>query len=248
MQSALALAHDLSEPHGLAHAFLFSAMLHQLRRESRMAQDHAEAALAIATQHELLLYQAMATVARGWAKIEPDQEEEINEIRRGLDAYEATGTQLVRPQLLALLAEGLHVAGNVKEALHVVAEALAVAERNSEHYYDAELYRLKGELLLVEASVPARAQAAGGGTFDSEHSSRKLIQAEECLLQSIKIARRQKARSFELRASTHLARHYKKQGRLKEGRALLSKIYSSFTEGADTSDVRDAKALLSEIS
>lgn len=248
MQSALALAHDLSEPHGLAHAFLFSAMLHQLRRESRMAQDHAEAALAIATQHELLLYQAMATVARGWAKIEPDQEEEINEIRRGLDAYEATGTQLVRPQLLALLAEALHVAGHVEEALHVVAEALAVAERNSEHYYDAELYRLKGELLLVETSVPARAQAVGGGTFESDHSPRKLIQAEECLLQSIKIARRQKARSFELRASTHLARHYKKQGRLKEGRALLSKIYATFTEGADTSDVREAKALLSEIS
>jgi hypothetical protein len=129
MQSALTLAHDLSEPHGLAHAFLFSAILHQLRRENRKAQGYAEAALAIATEHQLLLYQAMAAVVRGWAKIEPDQEEEIEEIRRGLDAYEATGTQLVRPQLMALLAEALRIAGRVKEALHIAGETLAVAQR-----------------------------------------------------------------------------------------------------------------------
>jgi predicted ATPase len=248
MQSALALAHELSQPHGLAHAFIFCAILHQLRRENRMAQGYAQAALAIATEHQLLLYQAMATVVKGWAKIEPDQEEEIAEIRRGLDAYRATGTELVRPQLMALLAEALHVAGLVKEALHVVAEALAVAQRHSEHYYDAELYRLKGELLLVDAKEPALAQAAGGGTFEAERSRRISIQAEECFHESIKIAQRQKARSLELRASTHLARHYQTQGRLKEARKLLSKIYSALTEGFDTSDVREAKELLSEIS
>jgi DNA-binding winged helix-turn-helix (wHTH) protein/predicted ATPase len=248
MQSALALAHDLSEPHGLAHAFLFAAILYQLRRENRMAQGYAEAAVAIATEHQLLLYQAMASVVRGWAKMEPDQEEEIDKIRRGLEAYQATGTQLVRPQLLALLAEALHIAGLVKEALYVVAEALSVAQRNSEHYYDAELYRLKGALLLVEASEPALAQAAAGGSFEAERSRRLLIQAEECFDESIKIAQRQKARSLELRASTHLARHYQNQGRVEDARVLLSKIYSTFTEGFDTSDLRDAKALLSEIS
>jgi predicted ATPase len=149
---------------------------------------------------------------------------------------------------MALLAEALHVAGLVKEALHVVAEALAVAQRHSEHYYDAELYRLKGELLLVDAKEPALAQAAGGGTFEAERSRRISIQAEECFHESIKIAQRQKARSLELRASTHLARHYQTQGRLKEARKLLSKIYSALTEGFDTSDVREAKELLSEIS
>jgi len=180
--------------------------------------------------------------------MEPDQEEEIDKIRRGLEAYQATGTQLVRPQLLALLAEALHIAGLVKEALYVVAEALSVAQRNSEHYYDAELYRLKGALLLVEASEPALAQAAAGGSFEAERSRRLLIQAEECFDESIKIAQRQKARSLELRASTHLARHYQNQGRVEDARVLLSKIYSTFTEGFDTSDLRDAKALLSEIS
>src|SRR6185369_15116336 len=216
MQSGLALAHELSEPHGLAHAFIFSAILYQLRRDNRMAQGYAEAAYAIATEHQLLLYQAMAAVVRGWAKIEPEQEEEIQKIRRGLDAYQATGTQLVRPQLMALLAEALHIAGHVKEALHIVGEALAVAQRHGEHYYDAELCRLKGELLLVEASIPALAQAASGEAFEVERSRRISIQAEECFHQSIQIAQQQKARSLELRTSTHLARYYQKQGRLKE--------------------------------
>jgi len=248
IESALALAHDLAQPHGLAHAFLFSAILHQLRRENRIAQEHAEAVLAIATEHQLLLYHAMATVVRGWARTEPGGKEEVEEIQRGLDAYQATGTQLVRPQLLALLAETLHIAGRVKEALVVLAEALAVAERNSEHYYDAELYRLKGELLLMEATGPGLSRAAAVGRVVVERSQPALTEAEECFHQSIKIAQRQKARSLELRVSTNLARHYQHQGRLKEARLLLSNICSTFTEGFDTSDMREAKALLSKLS
>ena len=213
-----------------------------------MAQEHAESALAIATEHQLLLYQAMAAVVRGWARTEPGGQEEIEEIQRGLDAYQATGTQLVRPQLLALLAEALHLAGRSKDASVVLAEALAVAERNSEHYYDAELYRLKGELILMSSTGAALAQAAALGSVRVEGGRRALTEAEECFHQSIKIAQRQKVRSLELRASTNLARHYQNQGRFEEARVLLSKIYSTFTEGFDTSDMRAAKALLSEMS
>jgi predicted ATPase/DNA-binding winged helix-turn-helix (wHTH) protein len=229
MQKALTVAQGLSEPHGLAHAFYFSAILHQLRREKRTAQEHAEAALAIAIKHRLPLYQAMATIVRSWASVEQGQQEEAEELRRGLAAYEATGTEILRPHHLGLLAEALHIAGQVKEALAVVDEALAGAECNGEHYYDAELYRFKGELLLVET--------AGRST-----------KAEECFHQAMRIAQLQKARSLELRAATSLARHYQQQSRLEEARVLLARIYSTFTEGFDTSDMREAKALLSALS
>src|SRR5215471_16903092 len=178
MQKALTLAHDLAEPHGLGHAFFFSAMLHQLRREKRLAQEHAEAALAIATEHRLLLYQAIATIARSWARIEPGQQEEIAEIRRGLAAHQATGTELLRPHLLGLLAEALHLAGQSNEALLALDDALALADRNSEHYYQAELYRLKGELLLVESTGRALFKTAAVGQSIVERSQPVSITAE----------------------------------------------------------------------
>jgi predicted ATPase len=230
MQKALTLAHDLAEPHGLAHAFFFSSILHQLRGDKRLAREHAEASLAIATEHRLLLYQAIATITRSWAKVEPGQLEETDEILRGLAAHQATGTELLRPHFLGLLAEALHIAGRSEEALLVLDEALALARRNTELYYEAELYRLKGELLLLEST------------------GRAWTKAEECLHQSMKIAQRQKARSLELRAATSLARHYQHQARLQDARVLLTKIYSTFTEGFDTSDLREAKALLHALS
>jgi predicted ATPase len=244
MKKALTLAHDLSEPHGLAHAFSFSAILHQLRRERRLAQEHAEAALAIATEHRLLLYQALATITRSWARIEPGQQEEAEEIRRGLAAYQATGTELLRPHLLGLLAEALHIAGQGKQALPVLDDALALADRNSELYYQAELYRLKGELLLMKSTGRPLFKTAAVGQGVGERGQLTSINAEECFHQSMKIAQQQKAKSLELRAATSLARHYQKQARPDEARVLLTRICSTFTEGFDTSDMLEAKALL----
>ena len=101
MQEALTLARELSEPHGLAHALFFAAILHQLRREERMAQEHAEAAIAISSEHGLVMYQAQATITRGWALIEQGrQEEAIEQMRQGLAAYQATGTELLTSALL----------------------------------------------------------------------------------------------------------------------------------------------------
>src|SRR5262249_22174128 len=152
----------------------------------------------------------------------PGQHEEVEEIRRGLAAHQATGTELLRPHFLGLLAEALHIAGETKEALLVVDEALALADRNSERYYLAELYRLKGDLLLME-------------------STERAVYAKECSHQPLKIARLKKARSLEFRAATSLARHYQKQARPDEARVLLTGICSTFTEGLDTSDMREAK-------
>src|SRR5262249_38816559 len=146
IQDALVLAGELSEPNVLAPALFFSAILHQLRREEQIAQEHAAAAIAISSGHGLVLYEAMATITRSWALIEQGREEEaIERMREGLAAYQETGTEVIRPHFLALLADALDKTRKSEEALRVVEEALAVARSNGERYYQAELYRLKGE-------------------------------------------------------------------------------------------------------
>jgi len=232
IQGALALAHELSEPHSLAHVLNFAAVLHQLRREERLAQEQAEAAIALSSEHGLVLYQAMATITRGWTLIERGLDEEgIEQMRQGLVAYQATGTEVVRPHFLALLAEGLGKNGQAVEGLRLLEEALALANRTGEGYYRAELYRLKGRLLLMQSSEPLA-----------------FANAEGCFNRSIEIAQHQKAKSLELRSVMSLARLYQNQGKQQEARGLLSQIYNSFTEGFDTADLREAKALLDELS
>ena len=228
-QDALALARETSEPHSLAHALLSTAILHQLRREPQQARDHAEAAIAVSTAHGLVMYLAMATITRGWAGIEPGREEEaIDEMRRGLAALQTTGAQLMRPHFLALLAAALEKAGRADEGLRVLEEALAIALSTGERFYEAELYRLKGELLLAQASSAA--------------------DAEGCFNQSLETARRQKAQALELRAVMSLARLHHNQGKANTALELLSRTYGRFTEGLATPDLRDAEALLSELS
>jgi predicted ATPase len=225
MQEALVLARELSEPHSLAHALFFAAMFHQLRREAQLAQEYADAAIALSTEHKLMLYQALSTITLGWAQIEQGgQEEAIERIRRGLVAHQATGATLLLPHFMGLLAGALCKTGQPAEGLLVLEEALSVADRNGERFYEAELYRLKGELLL--AASPTNADA------------------ESSLSQSLKLARQWKARSFELRTALSLARLSQDQGKLKETRILLEPVYDTFTEGFDTPDLREAKALL----
>jgi predicted ATPase len=249
IEEALALARELSEPHGLAHAFFFAAILFQLRREQRMAQEYAEAAIAVTIEHGLSLYQATSTVALGWAFIEQGlTEQAIERIRHGLAAFEATGTELLRPHFLALLAEALDKAGHGAESLRVLEAALQVADRHGERYYEAELYRLKGELLLKHTTARAVSQAAMVGKNSVEVELLAVTNAEACFNRSIKIAQRQKAKSLELRAAMSSARLYQDQVRREEARGLLEQIYNRFTEGFDTTDLREAKALLTELS
>jgi predicted ATPase len=232
MHRALALAHDLSEPHGLAHVFFFSAILHQLRREKRIAQEHAEAALRIAGEHKLLLYHANALVTRAWARTEPGRHEAIEELRQGLAAHDSTRTELLRPHFLALLVDALGQTGQAEEALRVVEEGLAVGDRNREHYYHAELYRLKGEVLM-QSTLRRRASTART--------------AETCFHRAIQVAHSQNAKSFELRGAMSLARLYRRQDRSGEARTRLAEIYDRFTEGFDTPDLREARALLDDL-
>ena len=151
IEEALAVAHELSEPHGLAHALLFAAIHHQFRREAPMAQECAEASLAVSTEHHLVMYEAQARITRGWALIEQGRAEEaIEEIQSALEAYQDTGTQLLRPQFLAFLAEALGAARQYEEGLRILEEAIALALRSWDRSYVAELYRIKGEFLLAQ--------------------------------------------------------------------------------------------------
>jgi predicted ATPase len=143
-------------------------------------------------------------------------------------AWRATGAEALRPYYLALLAEASGKRGQVEEGLHLLAEALAVANDTGECRWDAELHRLKGELLLAR---PA------------EHHA----EAETCFRQALDVARRQEAKAFELRATMSLARLWQRQGKRAAAYALLAPIYGWFTEGFDTADLQEARALLVEL-
>ena len=226
IEDALSLARDLSEPTGLAHAALFASVIYQFRRDPLMAQYYAEAVIDIAREHGLVLYGAMASIMQGWTLSKRGgATQAIDQIREGLAALDATGTYLVRPHFLALLAEVFCKVDRTDEALLLLDEALAMVNGKGERYYEAELHRQKGELLLK--------QTAGN------HA-----QAEECFRRSLAIAESQQARSWQLRTALSLARLYRSQGKLLEARNLLAPIYESFTEGFETDDLRDAAVLL----
>src|SRR5262249_18287550 len=181
IEDALTLARELSEPHSLAHALLFAAILYQLRREEQTAQERAEAAIAVSSEHGLVMYQAMATIIRGWTLIEHGRPEEaIEQIQQGLAALRATDTELVRQHFLPLLAEALDKARHTAEALRMLEEALALANRTGEGYYQAELYRLKGEMLLVQSTGRAVSRAATGGKGVVETDQPAVTNAESC--------------------------------------------------------------------
>jgi predicted ATPase len=231
IQEAVALARDLSEPHGLAHALLFAAVLHQLRRERPSVQQYAEAAIALAAEHQLAFYGAMARIVRGWALIGRGNDEHAAEqMRQGLAEWQGTGAQLMLPHFLALLAEALAPTSQDDPGLRALDEALVLAESTGERWYQAELYRVKGERLLTRARDSVSVEAA-----------------ESCFEQSLAIARGQEALSAELRAAMSLARLHRDRARHGLVRDLIFPIYERFEEGFNTLDLREARDLLDRV-
>lgn len=191
----------------------------------------------------------MATATRGWALIlQERQEEGIEQMVEGLADHRLTGAEVILPHFLTLLVEAFAKTGQVEEGLRVLEEALAVVHRNGEGYYFAELYRIKGEVLLMQGTGRGVSRAAMVGGAGAAAVAPAVAQAEACFHQSIKIAQQQKAKSWELRAVMSLARLYQNQGKREEARDLLAQVYDKFTEGFDTVDVREAKELLNELS
>jgi TOMM system kinase/cyclase fusion protein len=226
IHDALTLAQELSHPFSLAFALDFAAYLHQLRREGQAAQERAAAIIALSTDQGFPFWGACGTILRGWALAEQGQSAEgIAQMCQGIAALRATGAELQRPYCLALLAEAYGQAGQADEGLRVLAEALTAVHTTGERQHEAELYRLKGELLLKQ-DVPDEQEA------------------ESCFCRAVDVARQQQAKSFELRAAMSLSRLWQPQGKSAEARQLLEPIYGWFTEGFDTADLQDAKTLL----
>ena len=197
--------------------------------------------MTVATDQGLPQQIAQSLLLRGWALAENGQGQEgMAQIQQGLAAYQATGTTAQRPYYLALLAEASAAVGQTAEALEALVEALATLNKSVVRWWEAELYRLRGELLL---SMSDREKIAPSLPPSVPPSS-----PEECFQQALAIARRQQAKSLELRAAMSLSRLWQRQGKRADARDLLAPIYGWFTEGFDTSDLQEAKALLDELS
>ena len=244
---ALTLAQAQSHPYSLAVALLYAAALHQLRREVQAVQARAEAVIALSTEQGFMMWLAVGTVQRGWALAEQGQGEAgIAQIRQGIAAWQATGTAVARPWWLALLAEAYGKVGQTEEGLRVLTEALTVVDKTGECLYAAELYRLKGVLTLRQCHV---ASAKGQAPIPQPLSpnSQAEVEAEAYFQQAIEIARWQSAKSLELRAVMSLSRLWQQQGKRAEAHELLAEVYNWFTEGFDTVDLQEAKALLDQL-
>jgi predicted ATPase len=187
-------------------------------------------------------------------------------MRQGLAAHRATGAEIGRPRYLAVLAEAYGTVGWIDEGQKALEEALVVMHKSGERFYEAELYRLKGQLTLQQSSVQGLAsrvqtkqkakgkgqKAKGKGQKAKIPSTQYLApstpaEAEACFLKAIEVARRQQAKSWELRATVSLARLWQQQGKHHAARNMLADIYNWFTEGFDTKDLQEAKALLEEL-
>jgi predicted ATPase len=204
-------------------------MLHIYRREREAVHERTEAMIVVAREQGFATWNASGPIWRGWLLAERGQQEEgIALMRQGLATWLATGTHLFRPYYLGLLAEACGKAGQAVEGLRLLAEALAAARKTGERFYEAELHRLMGKLLLEEAPLNAS-------------------EAEDFFSRALDVARRQQAKSLELRAAASLARVWGEQGRRAEARDLLAPVYGWFTEGFDTADLKEAKALLDQL-
>ncbi|MGH8070976.1 MAG: ATP-binding protein [Candidatus Entotheonellia bacterium] len=228
-QAALGLAQQLAHPLSLTLALHRAAVVHYLRREAPLTQARAKAAMTIATEQEFLQPLAQATPLRGWALAASSQGEEgITQIHQSLAAYQAIGATRYRPYHLALLAEVSAQMGQIAAGLEALAEALATVAKSSVRWWEAELHRLRGELLLQSSVAQPE-------------------EAEACFQQALAVARREQAKSWELRAAMSLSRLWQQQGKQAEVRELLAPVYGWFTEGFDTADLQEAKALLEEL-
>jgi len=224
-------ATQLSHPPSTAFAASFAAWFHRLNGSLQTAQDYAEKTITASVKYDMTIFLAFGKIALGWAYIGQGKiEEGVTFAREGGELWRAAGALLGAVWNMGILAEGYAKAGRTAEALSLLNEALELAAQTNERFYEAELLRLKGELLpKSEASHPPS-------------------EAEHYFQQAIEIASRQSAKSFELRAVMSLARLWQRQGKLAEARQMLAGIYGWFTEGFDTADLKEAKALLGELS
>jgi class 3 adenylate cyclase/predicted ATPase len=230
LHEALAVAHELSHPYSLAFAWCVAAFVFQFCRDVPAVHQQAEACVALATAQGFPQWAAMGRSLRGWAlALQGQGEEGMTQVRQEIVAYRATGTTLAVPYFYSLLAEVCDHLGHLEDGLQALAEAHTLVEQREDRWWEAEIARLRGAMLLRQT-----------GTQQGE--------AEIWLQRALDVARRQQAKSLELRAAMSLARLWQQQGQRDEARELLTPIYGWFTEGFDTADLQEAKALLDSLS
>ena len=226
------MARDLEQPFSRAFALYIASHLHKYRREPEAMLAYAEEGIALCREQNFALWLGGVIAQRGWAMAELGRVEEgIAEIREGTQAWLATGAEVAKPYYLALLADAERRLGRCAEGMRMLDEGFAVVEELSDKFYEAEIHRLKGELILQQHSE--------AGT-----SSKAEDEAEASYRRALRVARDQFAKSWELRAAMSLARLWRRQDRREEARAIVAPVYQWFTEGLQTRDLSEARALL----
>ena len=243
-RESLALARRLAHPFSLAFALYFGAVVYQYRREWPVVQEHAEALMSLSTEQGFAQRLAQGRILLGSSLVEQGREAEgIALMRQSVAAYGATGADLGRSSYLALLADAYGKIGQPEDGLAALAEALTVVNEHRICFNEAELHRLKGELLWSRAAAGAPAGSAEPWTARPEGAS-PLAEAEACFHRALEVARRQQAKSLELRSATSLARLWQCQGKGADAREVLAPVYAWFTQGFDIADLRAAEASL----
>jgi predicted ATPase len=302
LETALDFAWKQARPLSLARAWSCMAALHYCRHEWPQVQVAAKAMLELATEHGFPFWKVVGALYRGAALVAEGQTEEgLGQLRQELTRYRSWGAEITLPYFLAVLADAERASEHTEEGLVMVTEALAVAEKTGQHFWEAELHRLRGELTLQQFKVQSSRfkveENSEFGVEESQKSNRKsqkskisdtqspvlstqslpfpqapslkpLVssgagrEAEGCFLKAINIARKQEAKSLELRAVMSLVRlrqlqasghvprstQHESCNSLAEAHTMLSAVYNWFTEGFDTKDLQEAKALLDELS
>ena len=229
IQRGLDIAYQFDDPFGLVRVFTFAGAIAHCQREAARAQEWAESLIAISSQQGFPFRLAQGQMLQGWALIaQGGSIDFINQMQHGLQIYFNTGSKLDVPYWLFQLADAYGIIGDIPQGLILIDEALSIVNEQQERYYEAELFRLKGDLLLKQADPNLQA-------------------AETCFQRALHSARQRVAKSWELRAAISLARLWQSQGKRQDAYDLLAPVYGWFTEGLNTADLIDAKALFDEL-
>ena len=228
-QEGQASAQQLTHAYSHAFAAFVVSAIHSMRGEVEAARTQAEACITIADEHQITQYATLSRVLRGWSLVQLGQcDVGLAEIKANITHSRRTGVAFMRSWMLAAFAESYADIGDAVKAEEIIDEALKHVERTGERLWEADLHRLRAEVAL--SSSP-------------EDDNR----AQASLLHALDIARRQGAKSLELRVASTIAVLWKKQGRANDARAVLAPVYDFFTEGFDTADLRKARAVLDEL-